>query len=210
MPLQNRVTPFGDIEAVPARGLLMGNRGILHDETRRLGRARWRHKNWVACLLAFNNRCRPVMAPGRYTELFFCDEAVAFAAGHGPCAECRREDYERFKSAWLRGSGLPLTSTLRAPELDAILHRARVRRDRTQVSFEANIEEMPDGTFVALPDCAGAWLLAHGALHRWSHGGYQERRDPRAMGAPVTVLTPEPTVRVLRGGYRPVLHPTCS
>src|SRR5688500_15168681 len=98
MPLQNRVTPFGEIEAAPARGLFMGNRGILHDANQQLGRARWRHKSWVTCLLSFKDRRREVMAPRRYTELFFCDEAVALAAGHRPCAECRREDYERFRA----------------------------------------------------------------------------------------------------------------
>jgi hypothetical protein len=206
VPLQNRVTPFGEIEAAPARGLFMGNRGILHDEHRRLGRARWRHNNWVTCLLAFKNRRREVMAPGRYTELFFCDEAVALAAGHRPCAECRREDYERFKQAWRRGSDLPPNASLPAAKLDAVLHRARVRRDRSQVCFESRLEELPEGAFVSLADRQGAWLLKGSALHRWSHDGYQEREDAREIGGPVMVLTPEPTVRALRAGYQPMLH----
>ena len=37
MALQNRVTPFGTIEADSARGDFMGNRGILHGDTKELG-----------------------------------------------------------------------------------------------------------------------------------------------------------------------------
>ena len=96
MPLQNRVTPGGEIIADPARGTLMGNRGILHDAGQRLGVARWRHPHWIYCRLSFKGRRRAVMAPGRYTELFFLDEASALAAGHRPCYECRREDFLRF------------------------------------------------------------------------------------------------------------------
>ena len=105
MPLQNRVSPLGEIVATAERGGLMGNRGILHDRDRRLGVSRWKHPHWVCCRLAFLGRHRPVMTPGRYTELFFLDEATALAAGHRPCAECRRADYTRFLDAWTAAHG---------------------------------------------------------------------------------------------------------
>jgi hypothetical protein len=209
MPLQNRVTPFGEIEASAARGLFMGNRGILHDEQRQLGTARWRHKNWVTCRLAFKGRKRTVMAPGRYTELFFCDEAVALAAGHRPCAECRREDYDRFRAAWAQGH--QLSDHPQAGELDAGLHAARVERDRRQVRFTSvRIADLPDGSFISLPESPeAAWLVYQNSLHRWSHKGYGEKR-PAPGRDHVTVLTPEPTVRALGAGYRPALHPSLS
>ncbi len=203
-PRQNRVTPFGTIEASPDRGLLMGNRGILHDAFGRLGAARWRHPHWIACALSFKDRHRPIMAPGAYTELFFCDEAVALAAGHRPCAECRRADFRRFAHAFGRGAPIP------APAIDAELHGSRVRRDRTQQHHDAPPEGLPDGAFVMLPEAPDvAWLVWSGALHRWSHAGYRERQA-RPSGGVVTVLTPPPTVRALSAGYVPRVHPTAG
>ncbi len=120
MPHQNRLTPFSTIEAVAARGTLMGNRGILHDEQGRLGKARWRHPHWVTCLLEFKGRWRPVMQPHAYTELFFLDEATAFAAGHRPCGECRRPDYLRFLDAWAKATGSE-RAKLRAVAIDEIM-----------------------------------------------------------------------------------------
>src|SRR4051794_26424644 len=99
MPRQNRVTPSGDIITTPERGTLMGNRGVLHDADARIVR-RWQGKRWIACVLEFKGRWRPVMAPGRYTELFFLDEATALAAGHRPCAECRRRRFDEFRDTW--------------------------------------------------------------------------------------------------------------
>jgi len=120
--LQNRVTPFGEIVATPARGLSMGNRGILHDDRRRLGRRRWTHKAWICCVTEFRGRRRQVMAPGRYTELFFLDEAVALAAGHRPCFECRRAAANAFAACW---GGEP-----RAPDMDRVLHAERLAGNR--------------------------------------------------------------------------------
>ena len=206
MALQNRVAPTGEIIADPARGLLMGNRGILHDDARRLGKARWRHRNWIACLLDFKGRRRNVMTPHRYTELFFLDEAVALAAGHRPCAECRRDRYLAFLAAWTAGSahqGPPP----RAPGLDAILHAARVdpwtRRQRT---WEAGLSELPDGAFVRLGDSDVPFLVLGDALLGWTPAGYRDAiARPRAIS--VTVLTPGPAVAALAGGYVPELHP---
>jgi hypothetical protein len=184
----------------------MGNRGILHDAQGVLGPARWRHKNWVTCVLSFKNRRRRIMAPGKYTELFFCDEAVAFAAGHRPCAECRRADFLRFAEAWRTGHGLAGSS--KAGELDDALHRTRVTRDKRQVRTSNHLSNLPDGTFVSLPEePRAAWLVWKGHLHRWSHEGYGDRR-PKSGNAVVTVLTPKPTMRALGGGYVPAVHST--
>lgn len=202
MPLRNRVTPAGEIVAEPWRGALMGNRGILHDAGRRLGRSRWRHKAWIACVLAFRGRHRAVMAPGRYTELFFWDEACALAAGHRPCWECRRADARRFRDAW-EEAGLPGPG---AGAMDATLHAARVTRDRRQVTHEARLAELPDGVFLTTPDASGAPLLRwQGRLWRWSGAGYADT-GPAGPGT-VRVLTPAPTVAAIRAGYAPQVRP---
>lgn len=199
MPRRNRVTPTGEIVADPARGLFMGNRGILHDESGRLTGLPWRHRAWICCLTAFRGRRRALMQPGRYTELFFLDEAVALAAGHRPCAECRREAYDRFRAAWAR-AGLGET---RAQAMDRLLHAARVRPRRAgQVSHEAAADSLPDGCFVALP--GGPALVLGGGVRPWSFAGYGAPL-PRPAGR-VTVLTPAPLVAVLAAGYGPVLH----
>ncbi len=197
MPLQNRVTPTGHIIADPARGTLMGNRGILHDSERRLGVARWRHCHWIFCRLAFKGRRRTVMAPRRWTELFFLDEATALAAGHRPCCECRRGDFLRFQDAWRRAFGI---GEAKAGTIDRALHRARVEpRSRRQVRFEAPLDDLPDGAFVRLPGTAPL-LLWGGRLHPWSPQGYGPPRAPTSGQA--CVLTPAPTIAVLRSGYQ--------
>jgi len=199
MALQNRVTPCGEIIADPARGTLMGNRGILHDAQQRLGAARWRHPHWSYCRLAFKGRRREVMAPGGYTELFFLDEATALAAGHRPCCECRRDDFRRFQAAWRQAFG----QAAAAGAIDRTLHQARVEpRSRRQIRFEARLAELPDGAFVLLPEAPSAPLLFEGELlHPWYPGGYG---PPRERGRDqVSVLTPAPTIAVLRAGYRP-------
>lgn len=198
MPLQNRVLPTGEIVADPARGDFMGNRGILHDEHRRLGPARWRHRNWIVCATAFRGRRRTPMTPGSYTELFFLDEAVALAAGHRPCAECRREAWLAYRAAWV-AAGLP---GRRAAEIDRRLHAARVGRDRRQTVHAADAAALPAGVFVMIGGTPS--LLAAGAAHPFAPGGYGPA-VPRPSGT-VTVLTPAPTVAVLRAGYRPALH----
>jgi hypothetical protein len=206
VPRQNRITPFGEFEATPARGLLMGNRGILHDRQGRLGTARWRHKTWIACTLSFKNRSRVIFSPDRYTELFFCDEAVSLAAGHRPCAECRREDYRRYAGAWQKAYRLALPP--KAGEMDQALHRSRVSADKGQATFAAKVGDLPDGTFVSFPqEPDAAWLVWRGDLHGWSHEGYGKTR-PSKPPEDAIVLTPEPTVRVLGAGYVPFVHST--
>lgn len=200
MPLQNRVTPFGEIVVDASRGTLMGNRGILHDDAQHLGKSRWKHQNWVTCALSFKERKRSLMAPGRYTELFFLDEATALAAGHRPCAECRRADFERFMAAWIAGNGLGERPT--APALDAQLHRHRVTRAGQRVTFVAPADSLPDGTMIAVE--GAAWLIWRGQRHCWGFAGYGVSRP--IDGGEVTVLTPRPTVAALRGGYVPGVY----
>ena len=125
MPHRNRVTPFAEVIDTPARGLLYGNRGVLHDDQGRIVRD-WRVRRWIACVLEFKGRRRPLLRPGRFTELFFLDEATAFAAGHRPCAECRRADFNRFRDAWAETHP---GASLRVDDIDRVLHE-RARRSR--------------------------------------------------------------------------------
>ncbi|MEH6717608.1 MAG: hypothetical protein V7704_01905 [Aurantimonas endophytica] len=205
MALQNRVTPLGEIVADPARGTLMGNRGVLHDDERRLGQSRWKHKPWIACTLLFKGRSRKPMTPGRYTELFFLDEATSLAAGHRPCAECRRADFNAFRAAWAaanEGNGLPS-----AVEMDAALHTARVDRwTRKQIRHERPATDLPDGVFILVN--ADPWLVWRGRLLRWTFGGYDATAPlPRGMA---TVITPAPTVAALAAGYSPGVHASAA
>lgn len=201
MPLQNRVLPTGEIVAHPARGTMMGNRGILHDANRRLGRARWRTKAWICCEIAFRGRSRLPMTPGRYTELFFLDEAVALAAGHRPCAECRRADYRLWQAAWTAGLELPAG----ARAMDQVLHAARVPSSagagrRTEVA----LDRVPNGAFVLWQGCPH--LVLGGGLHRFRPEGYGPPL-PRPAKVAVPALTPAPVLAVLAAGYAPRLHP---
>lgn len=198
MPLQNRVLPTGEIVAEAWRGTMMGNRGCLHDAGRALGKARWRHANWVCCLTEFRGRHRAPMPPGQYTALFFWDEAAALAAGHRPCAECRYADWRRFKAAW-QAAGRPGRA---AGEIDRHLHAHRVGRDRHQIVHQAALSDLPAGAFI---NREGApHLIWQGRLWRWSPEGYADA-GPVGDGA-ATVLTPAPTVAVLRAGYAPTVR----
>jgi hypothetical protein len=205
MTLQNRVTPLGELIADPARGLVYGNRGCLHDDTGRI-RRRYNGKRWIACRLEFRGwRRGPLMQPGRFTELFFLDEATAFAAGHRPCALCRREDYTAFISIW-RGLHADLRG---ADAIDAQLHAERLDpKARTNRFHAASFDALPDGTFVLFD---GVPHLVQGpALLRWTAAGYA-RRTPRPVGERAEVITPRSLVAVLRAGWHgavPLLHPT--
>lgn len=201
MTRANRVTPEGDFVATSARGLFMGNRGILHDAQGRLGRARWRHRAWICCVLSFKGRRRQIMAPGRYTELFFLDEAVALAAGHRPCAECRRDDFIRFRNAF--------GGNLSASGIDSVLHMARAWPSRFRLRHHtAAAQGLPDGVFVLDPaDGAVCLILGDAALPYAPEGYGPPRRHPEGA---LSVLTPEPSVRALAAGYRPMLHPSAG
>jgi hypothetical protein len=202
MPLRNRVLPTGEIVAIPLRGTLMGNRGILHGPDRTLGRARWTHPHWICCLLSFKDRHRTPMTPGRYTELFFHDEAVALAAGHRPCAECRRADHLRFLDAWESAHG----TRPRGAEIDRILHAARIDpQTRQPRRHEADLAALPKGTFLLHEDAPA--LVLGDRLHPFGPQGYGPAL-PRPPSGQVEVLTPGPLVAVLQAGYRARLHPS--
>jgi hypothetical protein len=207
MTLQNRVDPFGEIVADPARGMLMGNRGgCFHDEQQQLTHARWATARWIACRLEFRGRWRPVMQPRRYTELFFLDEATALAAGHRPCAQCRWADFSAFKRAWIQGnpeSQLQVDGSIDA--IDLQLQHERVGRDRRKRTFRASLAGLPSGTMVAGDGASRALLLWDGRLYPWSFAGYGA---PVALpaGVAVTVLTPQSIVAALCAGYRPETH----
>jgi hypothetical protein len=201
MPLRNRVTPFGEIVAVSGRGLLMGNRGILHDAQGTIKRDS-QVRRWIACRLEFRGRHRTVMRPGSYTELFFLDETAALAAGHRPCAECRHGDYQAFQAAWKLVHPDAPTS---ADVMDARLHSERRVRPWVKRTYLGDLGDLPDGTYVALED--RAWLVWRDRLFAWAADGYVDRR-PRPPRGSVTVLTPHSLVGVLRAGYRPAVHPT--
>lgn len=201
MPLQNRVSPFGTIFRTQARGTMMGNRGgALHSQDREIVRD-YKSRRWIACVLEFRGRYRVVMCPNRYTELFFLDEAVAFAAGHRPCAECRRERYNAFRRAW-RGS-LRHSDPPYADEMDRSLHGARIDKRREKVTYNAALRSLPDGCFVQRDGCA--YLLWDNALLLWTPQGYA-RRESRPDDLVVMVLTPQPIVECFRNGYKPEVH----
>lgn len=192
MTLQNRVSPFGTFHAVPDRGAWMGNRGILH------GGARLRpyaHKAWITCALSFKGRKRALMQPGSYTELFFLDEATSYAAGHRPCAECRRADYRAFTAHWAGAHG-----AAKAAEIDACLHGQRLPKDR----IRAGANSLPDGTMVAHE---GQAVLIWRGLWDWSFAGYTPRA---AITAEVTLLTPPAIVALYRAGLTPQVHPSAG
>ena len=203
MPLRNRVTPLGELVADPARGLVYGNRGCLHDEHGRI-RRRYDGKRWIACRLRFKGwRRSPLMQPGRFTELFFLDEATAFAAGHRPCALCRHEDYRRFTGIWAE-----LHPEQRgADAIDAQLHGERLDpATRGHRRHRAAIDDLPDGAFV-LRD-GEPWLVRGDQLLRWTPAGYGEAAS-RSLGGASMLITPPSIVDVLRVGWTgavPFLH----
>lgn len=205
MPLENRVDPWGRIFRTPARGTMLGNRGgALHNQQREIVRP-YASRRWIACVLEFKGRHRIVMSPRRYTELFFLDEAVAFAAGHRPCAECRRPRYNAFLEAWKRRPGAGISEPLRADAVDRELHRERCGRRRAKVTYQAPFDSLPNGSFVEIE--ASAWLVWDEALLLWTPDGYT-RKEPRPAGATATVLTPRPVVECFRAGYQPETHPS--
>jgi len=204
MPLQNRVTPFGDLVATPVRGLFLGNRGgRFHTDARTLTARRWASRQWICCVLDFKARHRDVW--GRfYTELFFLDEPTALAAGHRPCFECRRQDALAFSEAWQVAKHLRTRPT--AGEMDIALHRERLD-GRAKRLHRRDIDALPDGAFVALEE--GAFAVRGDSLLRWTPDGY-DARQARRRGITVDLLTPPAILTVLSAGYRPCWHPSAQ
>jgi hypothetical protein len=204
MPLQNRVMPSGEIIATPQRGLFTGNRGIIHDPaTRTLLNRRWSSKAWLTCVCEFKGRRRDVMGTRSWTELFFLDEATAFAAGHRPCFYCRRDDANAFRAAWERGNGV---SGVHAPEMDEVLHRERLDGKAKRLhALPMPIEALPDGAMVQAGE--DSYLIARGRALLCSWDGYREVSTTLRDAA---LLTPPSTLRALSAGYRPLLHPSAN
>jgi hypothetical protein len=198
MPLLNRVTPSGELTISPARGLLMGNRGgRIHDAVRKLGTRRWASKQWICCVLDFNNRHRTVWGDS-YTELFFLDEVTAFAAGHRPCFECRRKDAQAFAALFPRAH--------KAPAMDDVLHAERLD-GKAKRRHRRGIDALPDGAMIALDDQVYAVRGEH--LLRWSPSGYDLKRARPRLGD-VDVLTPPSILAVLTKGYAPLWHSSAT
>jgi hypothetical protein len=198
--LQNRVDPFGNIIKTKARGLWMGNRGILHDEQQHIRRS-FKLKAWITCKLEFNGRKRQVMSANRYTELFFMDEATSFAAGHRPCFECRRGNYQQFKSLWLLGNpGYRFNEKTPIKKIDDILHSERIDAYRSKITYTENVQTLPDGSFVLIDKIP--YLIFENKMYLWTAFGYQ-----KAVMLPetnkLTVLTPKSIVNTFRAGYTP-------
>ena len=202
MSLQNRVTPFGEIAAVGGRGLVMGNRGILHDDNRRIVRYS-QVRRWLACRTEYRQIRRVIMRPHSWTELFFLDEATAFAAGHRPCAECRRADYRRFCELWAMCHGEPVSADI----VDRQLHRERLVRPRVKRTYSSVLASLPDGAYISIEK--RAWLVWGDVLLAWSPHGYVERRE-RSPHQEVDVLTPRSLVAIMAAGYSIAVHPSAE
>ena len=203
MPRENRVTPLGDLIGTEARGLVYGNRGCLHDADGRI-RRRYQVKRWIACRLVFKNWHRsPLLQPGKFTELFFLDEATALAAGHRPCALCRHEDYTHFAALWR-----DLHGDRGADAIDARLHDERFDADaRARRLHRVPLDELPDGAFL-LHD-GRPHLVLGTRLLPWAASGYASA-IARPTGVETTLVTP-PSLVALLPGWRsalPLLHPS--
>ena len=200
-PLQNRVDPFGQLIRTKARGQWMGNRGLIHNEAQEIVRT-FRLKAWITCRLEFKGWHREVMSPGRYTELFFLDEATAFSAGHRPCAECRREDYIRFKTAWVRGNPTyGFNEKTLIGSIDDILHRERLDTKGRKHVYVEKLDSLPIGSFIDYQ--ARPWIIREpNLLTAWTTFGYQETLQ-LLPGTELVVLTPKSIVNCFRAGYNP-------
>jgi hypothetical protein len=203
MPLQNRVTPTGDIIATSHRGMFTGNRGIIHDPATKTLTRRWASQAWLTCLCEFKGLRRQVMGGRSWTELFFLDEATALSAGHRPCFFCRRDDANRYRAAWEEGNGV---AGVRASDIDAVLHRERLVGGKKRLhALTGPLEKLPDGAM--LQEGIESYLIAQGRALKWSPAGY---REAESKIKDAMLLTPPSTLRALAAGYRPVLHPSAA
>ncbi|MET4206987.1 hypothetical protein [Bradyrhizobium sp. LA2.1] len=202
MPLQNRVTPTGDIIATPHRGLFTGNRGIIHDPaTRTLLKRRWSSPAWLTCVCEFRGRRREVMTTHSWTELFFLDEATALAAGHRPCFYCRRDDANRFRAAWEKGNRV---RDVRMHDIDTVLHHERLDHGKKRLhALLVPLDQLPDGAM--LQQGEESFLLMQGGVLLWSTAGYVE--GARELDD-AQLLTPPSTLRAMSAGYEVTLHPS--
>jgi hypothetical protein len=209
LPRRNRVTPFGNLIAVSARGTLMGNRGRLYDDRQRIRREVVRERRWLLCLLDFRGRRRSILTPGHYTELFFLDEATGLAAGHRPCAECQRARFNAFRTAF--GQGNPTASGMKfsAPDIDRLLERERLAPGQGRRCWEAPLDELPAGTMILLDGSTQPFLVQPGRLLPWQPEGYGPA-FPWPLQERVRVITPRSTVNAIAAGYSVGMHPTAT
>ncbi|QOZ56140.1 hypothetical protein [Bradyrhizobium sp. CCBAU 53338] len=204
MPLQNRVTPTGEIISTPHRGMFTGNRGIIHDPaTKTLLRKRWSSPAWLTCTCEFRGRRREVMAQRSWTELFFLDEATALAAGHRPCFYCRRDDANCFRAAWEKGNRV---QDVRMHDIDTVLHHERLDRGKKRLhALLMPLDQLPDGAMVQQGEAS--YLVTQGRALLWSPAGYIAAEQ---LPGDATLLTPPSTLRALHAGYQAVLHPSAQ
>jgi hypothetical protein len=200
-PLQNRVDPFGELIRTTARGAWMGNRGLIHNEHQQIIR-QFRLKAWITCRLEFKGRHRMVMSPNLYTELFFLDEATTFSAGHRPCAECRREDFNRFKAAWLKGNpSHGFHDKTPIAKIDDILHGERIDPNGKKPTHVERLDKLPNGSFIEYH--GKPFLIKQpNLIAAWTAFGYEEAIE-LPPGIKVVVLTPKSILNSFRARYTP-------
>lgn len=201
MPIPNRVDPWGNILAVSARGTFLGNRGILHNAQKQIVKP-YQHHSWVTCRLKFKNRKRKIMSPRAYTELFFLDESTAFAAGHRPCGECRREQFKQFKDLWVRANTKDQTNDIKISVIDRTIHKERINK-RVKVTYKDYVKGLPDGTMFS--DKGSAYLVFNDNVYLWSFEGYR-LLDRVNFDDKVDVLTPRSIVNIYKMGFLPEVH----
>jgi len=202
MPLQNRVDPWGKLHAVSDKGLFLGNRGIIHNDQKEII-ASHKIQGWVTCRLSYKGVSRQIMAPGKYTELFFLDEATAFSAGHRPCAQCRNKRYREFKKLWIEANVKLLGERPpTAANIDKIIHHERINKGE-KVTYTADCMLLPNGTIVQIN--SSAYIIWEKELFKWSFSGYSPSEKEQEIKS-VEVLTPKSYVRMYSKGYIPCVH----
>jgi hypothetical protein len=206
MPLQNRVTPFGDIISTNARGTLMGNRGCLHNNNQQIVK-NYESEAWITCCLYYKGQKRKIMSPKKYTELFFLDEATSFSAGHRPCSLCRHQDYLQFKNTWLKANSDNYNIVdSKIQTIDSIIHSERIDKDGNKITYIDNLSFLPDGSFVCLfDDLKTYYLYFNNFLLKWNDSGYSDKITSH-INQQVIVLTPKSIVNTFRHGYKPQIH----
>ena len=210
MPLQNRVSPFSMLTVTSERGAWTGNRGVIHNTDKEIVR---NHavKYWITCELKHKDFQRKVMTPNRWTELFFLDEATAFAAGHRPCGFCRNPDFKQFKSLWLLANSerYGLEKDAKIDVIDTLIHQERLDKNGSQKTFKTNILTLPNGVFISFVDNIKAHLWYKQMLYEWSFDGYKKVL-PFVQNQEVNVLTPFSYVETFKAGYSPQIHGSIS
>ncbi|MBC3808495.1 hypothetical protein H8K52_14215 [Undibacterium seohonense] len=208
MTLQNRVTPFGQLKAINARGLFLGNRGKLHNDEKRIIK-QWDSNRWITCSIEYQGIRREIFSEGSYSELFFLDEATALSAGHRPCGDCRRERLKEFKLRWQQANSEDGdTNGIKVELIDTQMHAERTKRDGTKVTYQTKLGELPDGVFISIDGIA--LLKWNNKLFEWSASGYIERFETFPDELVVDVLTPRSVVGVIRAGYIPQVHQSAT